>query len=128
MLGAGLAVWRRGNEKFLLIRPSAVKSVLGLLLIVVAISMPCFVSMPNSWRLLPAVGACLLIAAGSDNAVNRLVLGNPTMALIGRISYPLYLWHWPSLSFLRISRGDNISIRLLLFTIFCSLVLAWLLG
>jgi peptidoglycan/LPS O-acetylase OafA/YrhL len=52
------------------------------------------------WRAaLPAGGALLLITAGPDAWLNRQILALPPMVALGLISYPLYLWHWPLLSF-----------------------------
>jgi len=50
----------------------------------------------------PCLGAALLVFTGMDQrpAVNRL-LSTPPAVTIGRISYPLYLWHWPLLAFAR---------------------------
>jgi peptidoglycan/LPS O-acetylase OafA/YrhL len=56
---------------------------------------------PGGWALLPTVGAALLIAA-EDSWVNTRLLSRPVWVGIGLISYPLYLWHWPLLSFGRI--------------------------
>jgi peptidoglycan/LPS O-acetylase OafA/YrhL len=50
-------------------------------------------------------GAALLIWAGPLAPVNRQVLSNRPMQLVGRISYPLYLWHWPLFSFAQIIVG-----------------------
>jgi hypothetical protein len=47
----------------------------------------------------------MLIAAGPQAIVNRWFLGSAPLTFIGRISYPLYLWHWPVLSFTRIIAG-----------------------
>src|SRR5262249_43768319 len=44
-----------------------------------------------------------LIAAGPDSWFNRNVLAQPVAVWVGLISYPLYLWHWPLLSFASIS-------------------------
>jgi peptidoglycan/LPS O-acetylase OafA/YrhL len=50
--------------------------------------------------LLPAVlGAFLLILAGPQALLNRSLLSWSWLTAIGKISYPLYLWHWPLLSF-----------------------------
>lgn len=57
---------------------------------------------PGWWALLPTLGAFLVISAGPDAALNRLVLANRAMVAVGLISYPLYLWHWPLLAFVRI--------------------------
>ena len=56
----------------------------------------------RGWQALaPTLGAALVIAAGPDALLNRLVLSRPGLVHLGLISYPLYLWHWPILAFLR---------------------------
>lgn len=57
---------------------------------------------PGWWALLPTFGAALLIAAGAQAWLNRRVLGHPALVAIGLISFPLYLWHWPLLVFIRL--------------------------
>jgi peptidoglycan/LPS O-acetylase OafA/YrhL len=59
---------------------------------------------PGFYALLPVVGATLVIAS-PNGWVNRLLLSNRLMVLIGLISYPLYLWHWPLFSYLAILRN-----------------------
>lgn len=80
-----------------------------------------------SWRaLLPTVGTALMIAAGKHAWINRTLLANRLCVGIGLISFPLYLWHWPLLSFARIIESESPvwSIRALLVVL--ALVLAWL--
>ncbi len=61
---------------------------------------------PGLNSLYPCVGAALLIyACARKNAINA-VLENRVLVFIGLISYSLYLWHWPILSFLRYRRID----------------------
>src|SRR3984885_614381 len=50
-------------------------------------------------------GAALLIRAGPLAPVNRHFLSTRPMRFVGRISYPLYLWHWPLFSFAQIILG-----------------------
>ncbi|TDR89101.1 acyltransferase family protein [Enterovirga rhinocerotis] len=58
------------------------------------------------WRaLLPAAGTACLIAAGPQTLINRFVLSNRLAVGIGLISYPLYLWHWPLISFAHVLAG-----------------------
>ncbi|EQC27228.1 hypothetical protein SDRG_14945 [Saprolegnia diclina VS20] len=52
---------------------------------------------PGFWALLPTLGATLLIAAGPRAPFNRYILSNAVVVYIGKISYCLYLWHWPIL-------------------------------
>ena len=58
-------------------------------------------SFPGWWALLPTIGTALLIFAGSQASLNRLVLNYRPLVYVGLISYPLYLWHWPILTFAR---------------------------
>jgi peptidoglycan/LPS O-acetylase OafA/YrhL len=58
---------------------------------------------PGLWAAMPTAGAFLLIAAGPGGWFNRNVLAQPIAVGVGLISYPLYLWHWPLLSFASIN-------------------------
>ena len=64
-------------------------------------------SFPGAWVLLPVAGTCLVLAAGPAAWLNRRVLAHRALVAIGLISYPLYLWHWPLLSFARILARDE---------------------
>lgn len=81
---------------------------------------------PGKWAVAPVLGASIIIFAGSEAWVNRTLLANPLMVFVGLISYPLYLWHWPLLSYVRIVTNGAPS-ELLLFGVLClSILLAWL--
>ncbi len=87
-------------------RVSNAMSATGLLLIATAIALIDQNDVFPGWRaLLPTLGAFLVIAAGPRAWLNRHVLGNRAAVAIGLISYPLYLWHWPLLSFANILEG-----------------------
>jgi peptidoglycan/LPS O-acetylase OafA/YrhL len=78
-----------------------IRALLGLLLIVAAVIGLNKDSPFPGWRaLLPTVGAALIISA-EGAWLNRKILSSSLAVLIGLISYPLYLWHWPLLSFAR---------------------------
>jgi peptidoglycan/LPS O-acetylase OafA/YrhL len=81
---------------------------------------------PGWLAALPTVGTCLLIAAGNRSWINSRLLGNPLMVWVGLISYPLYLWHWPLLSFQRILSPSGLSARMTLLTLAVAVALAWL--
>lgn len=55
---------------------------------------------------LPAAGALLLIAGLHDDHVASRLLACGTLGFFGRISYSLYLWHWPII-FLASWRDEN---------------------
>ncbi|MEI7962910.1 MAG: acyltransferase family protein, partial [Verrucomicrobiota bacterium] len=60
------------------------------------------------WRaILPVAGTLMLMEGGRGALVNRKLLSNPAIVWIGLISYPLYLFHWPALSFVHIVKGEN---------------------
>ncbi|WP_249805099.1 acyltransferase family protein [Bradyrhizobium sp. CW4] len=58
---------------------------------------------PGVLALLPVLGTAVVIAT-PNAAVNRLLLSSSPAVLLGVISYPLYLWHWPLLAYLGIVR------------------------
>lgn len=80
---------------------------------------------PGWWAILPIAGTTLIILAGSQSWINRVVLSNGVLVWIGLISFPLYLWHWPLLSFLRIVASGEVSQKERFAAILASIVLAW---
>ena len=81
---------------------------------------------PSKWALIPIVGALLVISAGSKAWFNRVFLMNPLAVWFGLISYPLYLWHWPILSFLHIVDGGTLHRDARIMAVLLSILLAWL--
>ncbi len=79
---------------------------------------------PGAWALLPVLGACCIIWASERSGANRVILASRPFVFVGLISYPLYLWHWPLLSFLRILEDDTQPARV--GAVAASLLLAWL--
>ena len=58
---------------------------------------------PSYHAMLPALGAMLIIVSGLTEPRNNVARALSTwpMVRIGLISYALYLWHWPLISFVR---------------------------
>lgn len=81
---------------------------------------------PGYWVMLPALGAALVLLAGMNSSANTVWLAARPMVAIGLISYPLYLWHWPLLSFARILASQTPSIEVRWILIGVSFVLAYL--
>ncbi len=81
---------------------------------------------PGWWALFPALGATLLIAAGHASWLNRFVLSNRLLVWVGLISYPLYLWHWPLLSFASVIESGPLPREIRLAVVLLSFLLAWL--
>jgi peptidoglycan/LPS O-acetylase OafA/YrhL len=103
------------------------RSVLGLLLIAAgALLINGDDRFPGWWALLPTLGTALIISAGIDAWLNRLVLSNRALVWVGLISFPLYLWHWTLLSFARILEGETPAPEIRAAAVALSIVLAWL--
>ena len=81
---------------------------------------------PGWWALLPAVGALCIIGAGPQAWCNRVLLSNRFMVWIGLVSYPLYLWHWPLLSFAQIVESREPAPLIRAGAVLLAVLLAWL--
>ena len=81
---------------------------------------------PGTWALLPILGSFCLIFAGPTAWFNRLVLSNRLLVWVGLISFPLYLWHWPMLSFMRIVESETPSLGYRVLAVGLSVLLAWI--
>jgi peptidoglycan/LPS O-acetylase OafA/YrhL len=80
---------------------------------------------PGWWALLPTTGAVLFISAGPAAYLNRAIFSSRLAVWFGLISFPLYLWHWPLLSFLRITTGQTPSAGGRWSAVAGSVALAW---
>ncbi|HZO23079.1 MAG TPA: acyltransferase family protein [Steroidobacteraceae bacterium] len=75
-------------------------SVAGLSMILVAVFCCNSHSGVPGWpSLLPTLGALCIVAQPGKSGFQRRILAYPPLVFVGLISYPLYLWHWPILSF-----------------------------
>jgi len=81
-------------------------------------------SFPGWAALLPVTGAFLVIASGANAWSNR-ILANRGMVFMGLVSYPLYLWHWPLLSFARIIGSGTPTVAIRFMAIALAFVLAY---
>lgn len=81
---------------------------------------------PGWWALMPVLGAVMIISAGLHSWFNRVVLSNRLLVWFGLISYPLYLWHWPILSFSWIIESSEPSRFIRFAAVITSIILAWL--
>ena len=125
LLGASLAF---GVSRQAAIATSA-RNMAGWVGLVLVFMSACFLDksmpFPGYWALPPTLGAALILFAGMQSNVNRVLLASRPLVAIGLISYPLYLWHWPLLSFARILESQTPEPELRLALVLMSFILAW---
>ena len=99
-------------------------SFLGLALIFISIFGLNARHFPGSKALYPVLGAVFIIAAGKKAFFNRILLSNKLMVWLGLVSYPLYIWHWPFLSFCWIFSGSLPDLKIRIVCIAVSIFMA----
>lgn len=62
---------------------------------ILAVSFVFMPSNPQPFLLIPLLAATLFLIASPDVVINARVLASPPIVAIGRVSYSLYLVHWP---------------------------------
>lgn len=123
LIGSSLAYLYISNSKLQL----GHLSIFGLGLVLIGVLFICDTSrFPGFLVVLPVMGAFLIIASPETSFINRWLLSNKLMVGIGLISYPLYLWHWLILSFIRITQSGEVSWWVRLCAIIFALILALL--
>jgi peptidoglycan/LPS O-acetylase OafA/YrhL len=113
-LGAGalLAIWRSGKTETSnrVSWKTHAAGFIGLLLIVA----PVLWYLPETrfpgYEAIPPVLGAVLILSAAGGRTNR-ILAIPPLVGVGLISYSLYLWHWPLLSFARIISANPLHPR-----------------
>ena len=125
LAGAGLA-WRRNIR----IAPNvrSAMSVAGLAALLISVTVfTAETNFPGWPALLPVAGAMALILAGPQAIVNRTALSSRIAVFIGLISYPLYIWHWPLISYALIIRMEKpLTPLMAVALVAASVLLAWL--
>lgn len=105
MLAAGIfpQVTRQGGR--------AALALAGALLVVAAVFLVrAGAYFPVPLGLLPCIGTALLIGYGEGTPVGRLLEWAP-LRWIGRISYSVYLWHWPIIALYRTETGISLDLK-----------------
>jgi hypothetical protein len=73
----------------------------------------------------PVIGTGLLLVTIQNSTLGTRFLSAKWMIGLGLISYPLYLWHWPALSFGRLIKGSALQIHETIALLCLSLLLAY---
>lgn len=79
-----------------------------------------------SYRSLFPVAGTMLLLYGRSSWINSAVLSLRPMVFVGKISFPLYLWHWVLFSFCHIFEDSKPFIEVRNPALILSFVLAWL--
>ena len=80
---------------------------------------------PGTNTLYPTFGAALFIAFSFQTTISKLFSSTP-LVIVGLISYPLYLYHQPVISYLYFFNLADNKIILLFITLLISVPLSWL--
>lgn len=127
LVGALLACTIAAHKKFDSPALGNAQSILGLILLAAGFFLITEKgAFPGWWVLMPVMGSALMISAGPQALFNRWILSNRLMVWVGLISYPLYLWHWPLLSFPRLMEGQEIPQINRAIAVAIAFLLAWL--
>jgi peptidoglycan/LPS O-acetylase OafA/YrhL len=81
-------------------------------------------AVPGYFALVPTIGSLLLIQNNTSKRGLHSVLKCPPVFYLGRISYSLFLWHWPIYVFYRIVFGSPVGVFEKLALIGLSIVLS----
>ena len=81
-------------------------------------------NLPLYYSLVPVIGCCLILYSNNKKDLVVRFLSNKFLVGIGLISYSLYLWHHPILSFDKILKVSNGDILIKIYLILLSVVLA----
>ncbi|WP_165967838.1 acyltransferase family protein [Sapientia aquatica] len=60
-----------------------------------ALTMDALTPFPGLAALLPCLGAVTIILSCQKSPVGQIIFGNRSSVMLGKLSYSLYLWHWP---------------------------------
>jgi peptidoglycan/LPS O-acetylase OafA/YrhL len=81
---------------------------------------------PGWAALTPVLGAALILMSMQAGSIGFNLLSNRVLVYLGLISYPLYLWHWPVLSFARLMKGEPLAVLESIILLIVSALLAFL--
>jgi len=93
--------------------------------LIAALMWPYTSERPSVYALAVVLATSLIIYLGTEIVPAQRLVGNPPLLWLGKLSYPLYLWHWPVLV-IGAAAGFSVSFFHKSGLILGSFVLAWL--
>ncbi|WP_081161476.1 acyltransferase family protein [Ensifer aridi] len=107
-------------------RTSGALTTLGLLAVFLAVFFySADTPFPGFYAAVPCLGTALVIHAHCRDGLVAGILNNRVAVFIGRISYSLYLWHWPVIVFSRNILGHELTTGWALIVIALSFAVAY---
>ena len=124
LCGGIIVIWKRKNVNLSFSKYEKLLSILGLLLILFSFIYFNDVNKhPSYYTILPVLGCSIILMNNkSSNYINR-ILSISMLRKVGLISYSLYLWHHPILSFGKITGitgldNENLFVKMLLILLY----------
>ena len=120
LCGGIIVIWKRGNVNLFFSKYEKFLSTLGLLLILFSFVYFNDVNKhPSYYTILPVLGCSILLMNNKSSNYINSILSISMLRKIGLISYSLYLWHHPVLSFGKITGitgldNENLFVKILL--------------
>ena len=102
---------------------SAIATLLGFTCVVISFVMTGGFGVFPVHYFLAVAGAGLIISAPL-NGISKILLANPAVRYLGKISYSFYLWHWPVIIYLNYYREDEMTVLTMLIAVALSFALA----
>ena len=127
MIGALIAYQELHHHKKIPTIRSHLYSIVGFLGLMITIAFfNSNLKYPSFYGLIPTLSCAILIKSGEQAFINRYLLSFPILGVIGLISYPLYLWHWPLFAIVNNLTNSRPSLIVVSMTMALSFLMAFL--
>lgn len=84
-------------------------------------------SFPDYYAFIPCLGAALVVLSGNSVNSFNVIIKNKFIILLGKISYTVYMTHWPILIFYRYQKIEDLFIYEKILIIIFTLIMSFLL-
>jgi len=99
--------------------------VFGLVLILISFFFPITTNGIGIMAVFPVMGSVLIIKYVMPGQMAGKILAHPAMVVVGKISYSLYLWHWPIIVIAKqLSTNNELSIQASIVVLLLTFILA----